>query len=93
LVEYLEIYLTGIDGCKKLHSEELRDLFSIPDILGRSNQGRLNGWGMWQARWGGGGVRGREMSLDNWGGNLKERAHLKDSGVDVRIILNRILKK
>jgi len=42
---------------------------------------------------GGGGLRGREMGLDNWRGNLKERAHLKDSGVDVRIILNRILKK
>ena len=81
---------TGIDGCKKLRSEELHDLLSTPDILGPSNQGRLNGWGMWPA---GGGVRGREMSLGNLRGNLKESVHLKDSDVDVRIILNTILKK
>jgi hypothetical protein len=90
LVEYVEIHLTGINGCKKLHSEKLHDSFSIPDILGLSNQGRLNGWGMWQVAVG---LGGREMSLGYWRGNLKERVHLKDSGVDVRIILNRILKK
>jgi len=39
------------------------------------------------------GVRRRGMNLGNWRGNLKERVHLKDLGVDVRIILNRILKK
>ena len=38
--------MTGVDGCKKLHSEELHDLFSIPDTLGRSNQGKLNGRSM-----------------------------------------------
>jgi hypothetical protein len=91
-VEYVEIHLTGIYGCKNLHSEALHDLFSIPDILGRSNQGRLNGWGMWQVG-GGGGGGGRDLSVGNWRGNLKERVHLSDSGVDVRIILNRILKK
>ena len=39
------------------------------------------------------GVRGREINLANWRGNLKERVHLKNSGVDVRIILKRVLKK
>ena len=33
---------------KKLYSEDLHDLFSIPDILRQSNQIRLNGCGMWQ---------------------------------------------
>jgi len=42
---------------------------------------------------GGKGMGGGEISLGNWRGNLKERFHLKDSRVDVRIILNRILKK
>jgi hypothetical protein len=41
----------------------------------------------------GGGRRGRKMTLGNWRGNLKERVYLKDSGVNVRIILNRIVKK
>jgi hypothetical protein len=31
----------------------------------------------------------REIHTDFWLGNLKERDHLKDLGVDVRIILNR----
>jgi hypothetical protein len=34
-----------------------------------------------------------ELHTGFWWGNLKERAHLEDLGVDARIILKFILKK
>ena len=34
-----------------------------------------------------------EVYTSFWWGNLRERDHLEDMGVDLRIILNRILKK
>ena len=34
-----------------------------------------------------------EVHIENWWGNLRERDHLVDSGVDGRIISKRIFKK
>jgi len=36
---------------------------------------------------------GREVYSGSWWGNLKERDHLEDSGVDVSIILRWIFRK
>jgi len=41
----------------------------------------MNGWGM-RHTW-----EGREMYAEVWWGNLKERDHLEDLGIDRRIIL------
>jgi len=36
---------------------------------------------------------GKRLAYRVWWGNLKERGHLEDSGVDGRIILSRIFRK
>jgi hypothetical protein len=65
----------------KLHNEELNDLYSSLNIVRMIKSRRLKGRGM-QSEW----VRG-EAYTGFWWGNLREKDHLGDSGVDGRIIL------
>jgi hypothetical protein len=50
-------------------------------LLGWSSEGGCDGLGMWHA-WG-----RRGMCTGFWRGNMKERHHLEDVGIDDRIIL------
>jgi hypothetical protein len=65
---------------RKLHNEELHNLYSSPDIIRQiESQGELCGHGMWHA-WG-----RREKYTRFWLESLKERAHLEDQGTDGRM--------
>jgi hypothetical protein len=73
--------------CRKLHDEELKDLYSTTKIVRVINSTR---------RGGGGHVAGRgrgEGCTGFWWGNLRERDYWGHSGVDERIILRWIFKK
>jgi hypothetical protein len=35
---------------RKLHNGKLHNLYSSPNIISRSNQGKYDGWGMWHSR-------------------------------------------
>ena len=81
--------LRGIFGSKrdevtgewrKLRNEELNDLYCSPNIF-RVSKSR-NRWAGHEARMGRG-----EVYTGFWSGNLRERDHWGDPGVDVRIIL------
>jgi hypothetical protein len=61
---------------RKLLNGELHNLYSSPDITGRSNQGEPDGWGMWHA-W----ERGK-MCREFWQESPKEKDHLEDHGID-----------
>jgi len=63
--------------CRKLHNEELNDLYSSPNTVRVIKSRRM--------RWVGHVARTE--------GNLREREHLGDPGVDGRIILRWILTK
>ena len=67
---------------RKLHNEELYDLCCSPNIVRVIRSRRM--------RWAGH-VAG--MGERFWWGNLRERDHLEDPGVDGRIILRWIFKK
>jgi len=69
---------------RKLHNEELIDLYSSPNIVRVIKLRRM--------RWAGHVARMGEMS-GFWWGNPREREHLEDPGVDGRIILRRIFRK
>ena len=72
---------------RKLHNEELNDLYSSPNIVWVIKSRRM--------RWAGHVARmGREEAYTGfWWGNLREGEHLGDPGVDGRIILRWIFRK
>ena len=72
---------------RKLHNEELNDLYCSPNIV-RVIKSRRMRWAGYVARMGGG-----EAYTGFWWGNLTERAYLGDPGVDGRIILRWIFMK
>jgi len=74
---------------RKLHNEELNDLFSSPSVV-RVIKSRRMRWAGPVARSVGG--RG-EAYTGFWWGNLRERDHLGGPGIDGSIILRWIFMK
>ena len=72
---------------RKLHNEELSDLYSLPNIV-RVVKSRRMGWAGHVRVWGRG-----EVCTGFWLGNLRERDHWEDTDVDGRIILRWIFRK
>jgi len=72
---------------RKLHNEELDDLYSSPSIFRVIKSGRMR-WAGHVARMGRG-----EAYTEFWWGNLRERDHLGDPGLDGMIILRSIFRK
>ena len=66
---------------RKLHNEELNDLYCSPNIF-RVIKSRRMRWPGHVAR-----MRKGEVYTGFWWGNLRERDNLGDPGVDGRIIL------
>jgi len=78
----------GITGkWRKLHNEELSDLYCSPSIFRVIKPRRLR-WAGYVACLG---ERRDEYRI--WWGNLRERDHLGDPGIDGRIILRWIFRK
>jgi len=73
--------------CRKLHNEDLNDLYSSPNIV-RMIKFRRRRWAGHVARMG-----GEERCIQGFGGENCGRNHLVDTGVDGRIILRWILRK
>ena len=72
---------------RKLHKEELNDLYSLPNIVWVVNRDEWDGQGMWR-------LWGRiEVCTECWWGSLSERGHCGDPDVDGRIILRWIFRK
>jgi len=71
---------------RKLHNEELNDLYCSPHIV-RVIKLRRTRWAVHVAR------MGRVVYTGFWWGNLRERDHLGRPGVDGRIILRWIFRK
>jgi hypothetical protein len=72
---------------RKLHNEELHDLYSLPNTF-RVIKSRRMRWAEYIARMG----RGK-MHTGFWWGNLRNRDHFEDTGIDGRIILKWIFRK
>jgi len=73
---------------KKLHIEKLNDLYSLTSIV-RVIKIEKNEMGGACSTY-----RGEERYVQGFGGgNLRERDHLEDPGVDGRIIFRRIFRK
>ena len=66
---------------RKLHNEELNDLYCSPNTFWMIKLRRV-GWARHVAQMG-----KEEVYAGFWWGNLKEREHLEDPGLDGRIIL------
>ena len=75
---------------RKLHNEELNDLYSLPNIV-RVVKSRRMRWAGHQDMWR---VWGRiEVCTGCWWGSLRKRGHLGDQDVDGSIILRWIFMK
>ena len=72
---------------RKLHNEELNNLYASPNIV-RLIKSRRMIWAGHVARMGRG-----EAYTGFWWGSLRERGHLGEPGVDGRIILRWIFRK
>jgi hypothetical protein len=72
---------------KKLHNEELNDLYSLPNIVRVINSRRMR-WAGHVARMG-----GRERCTGFWWGSLRERGRWGDPSIDGRIILGWMFEK
>jgi len=72
---------------RKLHNEELNDLFSSPNII-RLIKSRRMRRAVEVAR-----MRREEVYTGFWWGNLRERDQSEDAGADRRIILRWIFRK
>jgi hypothetical protein len=72
---------------RKLHNEELHDLYPSPNIA-QVIKPRIMRWAGHVAR-----MWRREACVGFWWGNLRERDHWGDPSVDGRIILGRIFRK
>jgi len=72
---------------RKLHNEELNKLYTSPNTV-RVIKSRRMRWVQHVACMG-----RKEAYTGFWWGNLRERDHLKDPGVDGRIILRWIFRK
>jgi hypothetical protein len=72
---------------RRLHNEELNDLYSSPNII-RVIKSRRMGWAGHVAR-----IGESEVHTRFWWGDLREGDDLGDPGVDGRIILKWIFKK
>jgi len=72
---------------RKLHNEELHDLYSSRNIL-RLIKSRRMRWAGHVARLGKG-----EAYTGFWGGNVRKKDHLGDRSVDGTIILRWIFRK
>jgi len=70
---------------RKLHNEELNDLYCSPNIVGVIKSRRM--------RWTGHVARMGEAYTGFWWGNLREGEHWGDTGADARIILRWIFRK
>jgi hypothetical protein len=71
---------------RKRHIEELRDVYSSPNIV-RVTKSRRMKWVGHVARMGRG-----ETCTGFWWGNLRERGHWGESGIDGKIILSWIFR-
>jgi len=76
--------LTG--ECRRLHNEELNDLYSSPNII-RVIKSRKIRWAGHITQWGRG-----ETHTRFWWGDMREGDYFEDQGVDGRLILNCIFK-
>ena len=72
---------------RKLHNRELNDLYSSPNIV-RVIKSTIMRWAGHVAPMG-----EKEVHTGFWWGNLRERDHLGDPGVDGRIIIIWIFRK
>ena len=72
---------------RKLHNEELNDLYCSPNIA-RVTKSRRKRWAGHVAHMGIG-----KVYTGFWLGELRERDHLEDPGIDGRIILKWIFRK
>jgi hypothetical protein len=75
-----------IGGCRKLHNEELHNVYSSPSII-RMIKSRRMRWAGHVARMG-----RRGMHVKYWWEIQKERAHWEDQGVGGWTILKWILE-
>jgi hypothetical protein len=72
---------------RRLHNEELNNLYSSPNIIRVIKLRRMR-WAGHVAR-----MEKREVHTGFWWGDLRESDHLGDPGVDGRIILKWFFKK